>query len=306
MVRHGSVVNRDCLMGEEDPVGARGSAGAVVNYDEMEVEEEPSGARGSADSERPVSEKDKEDFAGASGAARSVGAPAAEFVCDFCSTIYAWRSDIARVEVHGDELRFHKRSDTTRTLQACNLAAQKAHYTGVTRLKDICFRCAGRRMFADEDKYVDRAKSGDDLKIKQCWKRMSDESRNAPGPAKAAKQLGRIQVIARQMQDEQPEKAQCFETLSKLISLDHRCSAEQPAIRDADAAPCQRSRHRGRGSRPSDMRQAGCAQHCRQRRGRAPRRPGRRRTRLLRRGAGRLARPHLQPRTSADRAPRGR
>jgi hypothetical protein len=89
----------------------------------MDVEEEPSGARGSADSERPVSEKDKEDFAGASGAARSVGAPAAEFGCDFCPTIYAWHSDIARVEVHGDELRFHKRSDTTRTLQAFNLAA---------------------------------------------------------------------------------------------------------------------------------------------------------------------------------------
>jgi hypothetical protein len=146
MVRHGSVVNRDCLMGEEDPVGAPGSAGAVVNYDEMDVEEEPSGARGSADSERPVSEEDKEDFAGASGAARSVRAPAAEFRCDCCPTIYAWHSDIARVEVHGDELRFHKRSDTTRTLHALNLAAQHAHYTGVTQLKDICFRCAGRRM----------------------------------------------------------------------------------------------------------------------------------------------------------------
>ena len=72
-------------------------------------------------------------------------------------------------------------------------------------------------MFADADKYVDRAKSDDVVKIKRCWKRISDESRNAPGPAKAARQLGRIQALARQMQDDQPEKARCFETLSKLI-----------------------------------------------------------------------------------------
>jgi hypothetical protein len=98
MVTHGSVVQRDCLMGEEDPVGARGSPGAVVKYDQMDVEEEPSGERSLADSERPE-EEDEEDFAGASGAARSIRAPAAEFGCDFCQVRYPWLSDIARVEV---------------------------------------------------------------------------------------------------------------------------------------------------------------------------------------------------------------
>ena len=154
MVQPGSVVNHDEMQVEEESAGA------------MQVEEESAGARGSADSERPVSvsQVDEEDFAGASCAARSVRAPAAKFRCDFCSTLYAWISDIAQVEVHGVQLHFHRRSDTTRTLQALNLVAQHAHYTGVTQLKDICFRCAGRRMWADEDRYVDLAKSEDDVK----------------------------------------------------------------------------------------------------------------------------------------------
>ena len=198
MVSHGCVVQPDVLMGEE------------VKYDQMDVEEEPSGERSLADSERPE-EEDEEDFAGASGAARSIQAPAAGFGCDFCLTCYPWKSDIARVEVDGEELRFHKRSDTTRGLQELY---KDTNYTGVTHVKDICFRCAGLKMHADEDKYVDQAKSKGDVKVKRCWKRISDESRNVPGPKKAAKHLARIQTLARQMQDDKPEMARCFETLS--------------------------------------------------------------------------------------------
>ena len=76
------------------------------------------------------------------------------------------------------------------------------HYTGVTQLRDICYLCFGRKVHGDENKFVTH---------------MADQNKNAPGPSTAAAHLSRIQALAEQMKDTQPEQARCFAPLTRLI-----------------------------------------------------------------------------------------
>ena len=159
----------------------------------------------------------EEDFAGAGGAARDIQEPTPEFSCDFCHSLFAFQSDIARCEVHGDEICMHQRADTVRILVAACTVAKDVSYTGVTRVSDICYRCFGRKAHGDENKYVTLDAEGDTINTKRVWKRMADQSKNVPGPSTAAKHLSRVQARAGQMKDAFPEKAQCFATLTDLI-----------------------------------------------------------------------------------------
>ena len=166
----------------------------------------------------PVEEPVEEDFAGACGAARSVRAPSAEFRCDFCQQLFTFMSDIARCEVHGDHIKMHKRSDTERIFEGMDHVAHEDNYSGVTQLKDICYRCFGRKEHGNEEYYVAAEDpAGGTTKVLRVWKRLSDQSRNAPGPKTAAKHLQRIQARVRELQETDPDKAATFETLCRII-----------------------------------------------------------------------------------------
>ena len=81
---------------------------------------------------------------------------------------------------------------------------------------DICYLCYGNKKHGDEDAYVTRDAEGK-VRIKRCWRRMSDQSKHLPGPKSASKHLMRIQALTDTFKESNPDKAACFATLTKLI-----------------------------------------------------------------------------------------
>ena len=88
----------------------------------------------------------EEDFAGACGAVRQLKAPDPEFPCDYCGKLYAYQSDIAKVEVAGDTIVMHRRSDAGRQIEAEDKTAQGESYTGMSVLKECCLYCFGDKV----------------------------------------------------------------------------------------------------------------------------------------------------------------